>query len=183
MAIPPRLQGTVDAQQGAAKLLAPSERNPRRLTTQQIGRLGELLVQYELLRYGIDSAPMTTDTGIDLVAYSPDKKSSFTIQVKTNLAPKPGGGKGAAGVDWWVNESCPAEWIAFADISSRRVWMLTRQELAATAQQRSSGRLHLYMYTDPDAGTRAYERHGAARFSEYLFENRASLLCNGHSQK
>jgi hypothetical protein len=70
-----------------------------------------------------------------------------------------------------------------ADISSRRIWMFSRQELAATAQQRSSGRLHLYMYTDPDAGTRAYERHGAARFSEYLFENRASFLCNGNSQK
>ncbi|MDQ2842616.1 MAG: hypothetical protein M3Y72_16555 [Acidobacteriota bacterium] len=99
------------------------ERNPRRLTTQQIGRLGELLVQYELLRHGIDSAPMTTDTGIDLVAYSPDKKASFTIQVKANLAPKPGGGKGSAAIDWWVAEDCPAEWIAFADISTRRVWM------------------------------------------------------------
>jgi hypothetical protein len=41
---------------------------PPRLTTQRIGRMGELLVQYELLRHGIDSAPMTTDAGIDLVA-------------------------------------------------------------------------------------------------------------------
>jgi hypothetical protein len=56
------------------------------------------------------------------------------------------------------------EWIAFADVSIRRIWMLTRQELSSAAQQRSNGRLHLYMYTDPDAGTRAYERNGAARF-------------------
>jgi hypothetical protein len=61
--------------------------------------LGELLVQYELLRHGMDSAPMTTDSGVDLVAYSPDKKTSFTIQVKTNLAPKPSGGKGSAAID------------------------------------------------------------------------------------
>ena len=161
--------------------VTPIATNPRRLTTQQIGRLGELLVQYELLRQGIDSAPMTTDAGIDLVAYSPDKKTSFTIQVKANLAPKPGGGKGAAAIDWWVDEACPAEWVAFVDISTRRVWMLTRQELDAAAQQRSNGRLHLYMYTDPDAGTRAYERHGDARFSGFLFENRACVLCNGNS--
>jgi hypothetical protein len=87
-----------------------------RLSTQQIGRLGELLVQYELLRNGIDSAPMTTDAGIDLLAYSGVKARSFTIQVKTNLTPKPGGGKGAPAIDWWVNEDCPAEFYAFVDL-------------------------------------------------------------------
>lgn len=87
---------------------------PRCLTTQQIGRLGELLVQYELLRYAIDSAPMTTDSGIDLVAYSGVKNCSITLQVKSNLTPKPGGGKGAPAVDWWVSEDCPAELYAFA---------------------------------------------------------------------
>ena len=56
-------------------------------------------MQYELLRLGIDSSPMTTDSGIDLVAYSPDKRRSFTIQVKANLAPKPGGGKGAPAIN------------------------------------------------------------------------------------
>lgn len=37
-------------------------------TTQQIGAAGELLVQYKLLKLGIDSSAMTTDSGIDLVA-------------------------------------------------------------------------------------------------------------------
>ena len=90
-------------------LPAISDATSRPLTTQQIGRLGELLVQYELLRCGIDSAPMTTDAGVDLVAYSGVKGRSITLQVKTNLAPKPGGGKGAPAVDWWVSEDCPAE--------------------------------------------------------------------------
>lgn len=40
------------------------------LRTAQIGRCGELLVQYLLLLRGIESAPMTTDSGIDLVAYA-----------------------------------------------------------------------------------------------------------------
>jgi hypothetical protein len=145
---------------------------PPRLTTQQIGRLGELLVQYELLRHGIDSAPMTTDAGIDLVAYSGVKGRTFTIQVKTNLTPKPGGGKGAPAIDWWVSEDCPAEFYAFVDLSTRRVWLLTKQELASSAQQRSGGRLHIYMYTNADSESLAYTRHGDARFSEFLFENR-----------
>ena len=84
---------------------------------------------------------MTTDAGIDLVAYSAGKKRSFTIQVKTNLAPKPTGGKGSPAIDWWGDENCPAELIAFADISTRRVWLFTSQELASKAQQHSSGRL------------------------------------------
>lgn len=135
------------------KSIPPNARepNPLRLTTQQIGRLGELLVQYELLRHGIDSAPMTTDAGIDLVAYSGVRGHSFTIQVKTNLTPKPGGGKGAPAIAWRVSEDCPAEFYAFVDLSTRRVWLLTKQELETSAQQRSDGRLHIYTYTNAES--------------------------------
>ena len=41
------------------------------LNTQQVGSCGELFVQYKLLKLGIESAPMTTDYGIDLVALDP----------------------------------------------------------------------------------------------------------------
>jgi hypothetical protein len=115
---------------------------------------------------------MTTDAGIDLVAYSGVKGRSFTIQVMTNLTPKPGGGKGAPGIDWWVSEDCPAELYAFVDLSTRRVWLLNQEELASSAQQRSSGRLHLYMYTNAESKSLAYARYGDVRFSEFLFENR-----------
>ena len=60
----------------------------------QIGRCGELLVQYRLLKHGIESASMTTDAGIDLVAYAPRSREAVTIQVKANLQPKPAGGRG-----------------------------------------------------------------------------------------
>lgn len=39
-----------------------------KLTTAQIGRCGELLVQYALPSRGVESAPMSTDTGIDLMS-------------------------------------------------------------------------------------------------------------------
>jgi hypothetical protein len=60
------------------------------LSTAQIGKCGEMLVQYRLLLLAIESAPMSTDTGIDLVLYSPECASATTVQVKTNLRPKPG---------------------------------------------------------------------------------------------
>jgi hypothetical protein len=100
----------------------------RSLTTQQIGRLGELLVQYELLRYGIDSAQMSTEAGVDPVAFRCEGRA-ITLQVKTNLAPKPDG-RGALAVDWWVGEDCPAELYAFADLSSRRSGMKVTHKLA-----------------------------------------------------
>ena len=54
------------------------------MSTQHIGAAGELLVQYQLLKMGIDSA-LTTDAGVDLVVYAPRDGSAFTVQVKTNV--------------------------------------------------------------------------------------------------
>ena len=87
------------------------------LSKAQIGRCGELLVQYRLLRRRIESAPMTTDAGIDLVAYSPNSVRPVTIQVKTNLQPKPGGGRGKLALDWWISEASPAELVALVDLA------------------------------------------------------------------
>lgn len=148
-----------------------------KLTTQQIGKLGELLVQYRLLSLGIESAHLTTDSGIDLVAYSPNRKAAFTIQIKTNLQPKPGGGKGKTALDWWVPQDSPAELFAFVDVSENRVWLFGKPELEKNAQQKSNGRFHLYMYTDPSVARR--KNSGASLVSEleeFRLENRISTL-------
>ena len=50
-----------------------------KLGTLAIGAAGELLVQYKLLKLGIDSARLTTDSGIDQVRYLPESKSAATI--------------------------------------------------------------------------------------------------------
>jgi hypothetical protein len=63
----------------------------RPLSTAQIGRGDELLVQYRLLPAGMDSTDLTVDAGVDLVAYAPATGRPFTEQVKSNLGPKPGG--------------------------------------------------------------------------------------------
>jgi len=64
------------------------------MNTQRIGAADELLVQYQLLKAGIDSARMTTDAGGDLMVYAPGDRSASTVQVKTNMGAKPAGGRG-----------------------------------------------------------------------------------------
>jgi len=145
-----------------------------RLSTQQIGKLGELLVQYRLLEFAVESAHLTTDAGIDLVAYSSQASGAKTIQVKANLKPKPSGGKGRAGLDWWVPVASPADLFALVDISTNSIWLFTKAELAAHAQQESNGRFHLYMYTDENVKTRKNLPTLVSNFSAFLLERRVS---------
>lgn len=148
-----------------------------RRSTAQIGRCGELLVQYHLLKLGIESAPMTTDVGVDLVAYSPSRRRAYTVQVKTNLQSKPSGGKGKAGLDWWIREDSPADLVALVDLSADRIWLMSHANLMKHAQQRSSGRAHVYMYTDPAVRPRKSDRRSHLReFEDFLLYNCASAL-------
>jgi hypothetical protein len=143
----------------------------RKLSTQQIGKLGELLVQYKLLQYGVESAHLTTDAGVDLVAYSSLTNKPRTIQVKTNLAAKMAGGKGANALDWWFPDSSPADLIALVDISGGRVWLFPYAIGASLAHQNSNGRHHLYMYVDPNSKARSGKRSHTHKFDEFLLEN------------
>jgi hypothetical protein len=147
------------------------------MKTAQIGRCGELLVQYELLKLGIESAPMTTDAGIDLVAYSPMRAEAITIQIKTNWQAKhAGGGKGKAALDWTVRDPVPASFVALVDLSSEKVWLFKRDEFAEHAQQHRPGQLHLYMYTDPGVKPRRKGLMRSCEFERFTIFNRASEL-------
>lgn len=141
-------------------------------TTQHIGKAGELLVQYKLLKFGIDSAAMTTDSGIDLVAYSPKSNRSFTIQVKTKEKPLPDGGKGKLSLAWDLRDNSPAELVAITDLSTDSVWLFTHAEYGNFAQQHSAkGNLKLYMYVDETVKTKK-EMALLSQFEPYRIENR-----------
>lgn len=147
------------------------------LSSAQIGRCGELLVQYELLMLGVESAALSTDAGIDLVAYAPNAVAAQTIQVKANYKSKPSGGRGKAALDWWIPEDNPAQLVGLVGLSSKRIWVFLKAELAALAQQKSSGRLHLYMYTDPSHQPKKEGRLAHSHeFEKYKLENRAARL-------
>jgi hypothetical protein len=140
------------------------------MKTSQIGAAGVLLIQYKLIKNGIESAPMTTDDGVDLVAYSSASGQAVTIQVKANLRPKRAGGRGALCLDWWLSEKNQAELIGLADLSTDAAWLFTRDEFRQCAQQRSNGRIHFYFYTDPTYKARAGS--SVSEFERFRLENR-----------
>jgi hypothetical protein len=124
------------------------------MKTAQIGASGVLLIQYQLLKRGIESAPMTTDDGIDLVVYSPKLERALTVQVKTCLRPKAAGGRGRAALDWWLPSWSPAELVGVVNLDDDGVWLFRHAEFVEKAQQKPEGRLHLYFYVDPTYGAR-----------------------------
>ena len=144
----------------------------RNKTTQHIGAAGELLVQYKLLKHGIDSASMTTDSGIDLVAYSPKNNRPFTIQVKTQEKPSQGGGKGKLALAWDLRDTSPAELVAVTDLSTDSVWLFTHSEYESVAQQHSAkGILKLYMYVDESIKTKK-ELALKSQFEQFQLDRR-----------
>lgn len=146
------------------------------LKTAQIGRLGELLVQMRLLEQGIDSAPTTTDSGIDLLALGPS--GARAIQVKTNLKPKPAGGRGRDSVDWWIEfdrAGARLDLVAFVRYDTRQVWLMTEQEVRQRAQQNPKpNKFHLYFHLSPGKGHSLGHLH--TNFDQYLFENRCQSI-------
>ena len=119
-----------------------------KLGTQAIGAAGELLVQYELLKLGIDSARLTTDSGIDLAMYVPGHQSAATVQVKTKLRPVPAGGKGKLLLSWPFPDDSKAQWLACVDLSTDSVWMFPLDMARELAQQKHAGGTRLlYFYT------------------------------------
>lgn len=142
------------------------------MNTQQIGLAGELLIQYQLLKFGIESAPLTTDSGIDLVAFSAKQNKALTIQVKANEKPKPGGGKGPLALDWWLRTTSPAELVALVDLSESRTWLFSHEEFSALAQQESRGKFHFYMYLEDDV--RSINRVRMSEYEDFRLEKRVS---------
>jgi hypothetical protein len=111
---------------------------PSKITTHHIGAAGELLVQYQLLKFGIDSARLTTDSGIDLVIHLPDKGGlgvAATVQVKTKLKPVPAGGTGKDSLNWPVPTKEKAQWLACVDMSRNAVWLFKMEQALKFANQ------------------------------------------------
>ena len=142
------------------------------LTTRHIGSAGELLVQYKLAKRGIDTARLTTDSGIDLVAYSNKINIAYTIQVKTKLQPVLAGGTGKRSLGWFLRDDSPAYFIATVDLESNSVWLFTMQEFRDLAQQHSKkGILQLYMYVETPKRTKHNVAH-VSQFNHFLLESR-----------
>jgi hypothetical protein len=146
------------------------------MNNQQIGRGGELLVQYKLLLLGIESSPMTSGSGIDLVAYSSRNRKAYTVLVKTNDSPSPFGDKGQLSLGWWVPEDCPADLVAFVDLSSNSVWLFSMGEMPKYSKRRFRGRYHFYFYVDPSTKSEPGNLTHKTDFNQFILERRALVF-------
>lgn len=123
------------------------------MTAQHIGAAGELLVQYQLLKHDIDSARLTTDSGVDLAAYSPSTSRAVTIQVKSVLRATTAGGKKGAPptVGWWFPADLKSDLLATVLLETDTVWLFTRREALDWARQHNArGNCQLYWYIDEE---------------------------------
>ncbi len=118
---------------------------------------------------------MTTDSGIDLVAYAPIDKRAVTIQVKSNQQAKAAGGKGQKALDWWLEENSPAEMVALVDLENDRVWLFRHVQMLENAQQHPTGRMHFYFYVDAAYKPRRAKTH-LSDFSAFEIDNRVEEL-------
>ena len=101
-------------------------------SSQQVGRCGELLVQYHLLKHGVDSASPTTDKGIDLVAFHGTNQKAVTIQVKTSSHRSDSTSKW---LHWQIPEDCPSMYVAAVDLEDNRFWLLETARFKKESQQ------------------------------------------------
>jgi hypothetical protein len=146
------------------------------MSTQHIGAAGELLVQYQLLKMGIDSARMTTDAGVDLVVYAPGRRSASTVQVKTNMGPKPAGGRGPLSRGWYFPHRCPAQLLALVALDTDTVWLFTLKEAQDLAQQHSERGIRQLYWRLEAAPVGPKSPRYEAEMVRYLLATRAAQL-------
>lgn len=112
-----------------------------KLASRQVGRCGELFVQYILLKWGVESSPLTTDIGIDLVAYSSVKGKPLTIQVKTSTHR---GSTNDKWLLWQIPEDCPADYIAAVDLYRNKFWLINTEGFRQIGRSAGTGQLRLW---------------------------------------
>lgn len=137
-----------------------------------IGAAGEILVQYKLLKHGIDSARLTTDSGIDLVMCIPGSREAMTVQVKAIVKPYLDGGTGPLVVGWILPRTCKAQWLAGVDISRDRVWLFPIEEALRHARGNAKD-AWLYWRLEPPRGSKVGVE---SDFADYEFDSVVSRL-------
>lgn len=121
---------------------------------QQIGKCGELLVQYKLLKCGIESSSLTTDAGVDLVAFDKVKQKAVTIQVKTSTHHSAPGEKW---LEWWISDDCPADYVALVDLDHDKCWLISTEQFKQVGH-RSGGGHRVWWYIPEHRPERARVR-------------------------
>lgn len=136
-----------------------------------IGQSGKLFVQSLFLREGIPCREGENSTELIINLTRPNRE--FSIMTTANLQPKRAGGKGKMALDWWIPKDCEADFICCADLSTLRTWLFRKEEIPSLAQQMTSEKYHLYMYTTRKVALRGKkEMKFDYEFESFKLENR-----------
>jgi hypothetical protein len=149
-----------------------------KLGTQAIGAAGELFVQYQLLKRGIDSARLTTDSGIDLVMYVPGTPEAHTVQVKAKIKPYQTRGTGPWLMGWLFPRTCKAQWLAGVDLSRDRVWLFPIKDALRHARGKKAELVELYWRLE---GLPGREIRVESDFDQYQFDVAIDKLLRGQA--
>lgn len=142
----------------------------KRWRTQVTGAAGELLVQYQLLKHEIDSARLTTDSGIDLVMYVPGTRDAITVQVKAMQKPYT---DPRARLEWGYPLNCKADWLAVVDVSRDSVWLFPVEEAIGFSGGTADGLTYLSWYIGDKRGA----KYGVeSDFERYRLDNVISRI-------
>jgi hypothetical protein len=118
---------------------------------------------------------MTTDAGIDLVAYAPRQKQAVTIQVKSNLRASREGGKGRLILIWRLRQNSPADMVALVNLEHDQIWLLSRDEFQAKAKQLWRETHSLYFHVDEAYEPKSEGSH-ARDFEAFKIENQIERM-------
>ncbi|WP_142274483.1 hypothetical protein [Mycobacterium scrofulaceum] len=138
-----------------------------KLGTQAIGAAGELFVQYHLIKRGIDSARLTTDSGIDLAMYVPGTREAHTIQVKATNNNYAMGPKEPPQVWWPFPVTCKAQWLAVVDLPRDLVWLLPIDDALREARGKDSAGTTTLMWYIGEKPKGATKVRAEADFDQY----------------
>jgi hypothetical protein len=142
------------------------------LTSQQKGRCGELLVQLMLLKHGIESAPLTTDTGIDLVAYPRTVNSAWQLDRPARIQIKASTHRGNSSdkyLGWDVTEDCPADFIALVDLDRNKLWLFPITDFKKFASK--AGKLNRRLWWCPPGYEYQKQHRHESDFADYEMDN------------
>ena len=123
-----------------------------------------LELDFPLLKHGVESAPLTTDPGIDLVAFPsvrafPDKRGEpVTIQVKTSTHRSETSDPMCKWLLWEIQNDCPAYYIAAVDFEREKFWLISTKEFIKEATRAAEGRSRLWWYIPGHEGGETEKR-------------------------
>lgn len=142
---------------------------------------GELLVQYQLLKLGIDSARLTTDSGIDLVMYVPGSREAHTIQVKATSTHYPYGAGTPAQLWWLFPVTSKAGWLAMVDLPRDSAWLFRTQDAVnlASCDRQGNATMTWYLQDNPRRRTSGFE----PEFDEYRLRTVIATLLGGQPRE